>query len=75
MFLHNRKSINLTSFRSCSNVSYLLYLIILDFESRKNPAVSISFAGLENSETKLRKETKLSGDSIIQRDNLFQLPF
>ena len=35
MFPHNWKRINLTSFRSCSNVSSLLYLVFLDSENWK----------------------------------------
>ena len=65
-FLHNRTRINLKNFFSCSNVSRLLYLIIFDSENlkKKRRPNFVSFSGLEKSETKLKNQTKLSGNSI-----------
>ena len=61
MFLRNRKRINLTFFL-CSNISSLLYLILELWKIEKTRRLNyISFSRLENSETKLRNETKLSG--------------
>ena len=37
MFLHNRLTIHFISFFSCSNISSLLYSIILDSENCKHP--------------------------------------
>ena len=75
MFLHNQKKINLTSFFRVQ--TFRLYYIWLFWSLKIEKARRlnfVSFSGLENSETKLRNETKLS-ETKLSADSIRFLAF
>ena len=66
MFLHNRKKTKLTSFFVFKRFVSSIFDYFDTENLKKTRRLNfVSFSGFENSETKLRNETKLSGDNIF----------